>query len=76
MFTTWEAEIAALLDEAKAAGEVSPDRDTKDAAAFLTDCFEGMLVRLKVHHNHNALRRFNAFALEPLTIRQSVIEFA
>jgi TetR/AcrR family transcriptional repressor of nem operon len=70
VFSTWEAELAQLLDEAKSVGEVEPDLDTKEAAAFLIDCFEGMLVRLKVDSNRNALRRFQRMALEPLRTRK------
>jgi TetR/AcrR family transcriptional repressor of nem operon len=70
VFSTWEAEIAELLDEAKSVGEVDPDLDTKEAAAFLIESFEGMLVRLKVDYNPSALRRFQRLALEPLAIRK------
>jgi TetR/AcrR family transcriptional repressor of nem operon len=68
VFSTWEAEIAELLDEAKSVGEVDSGLDTKEAAAFLIDSFEGMLVRLKVDCNRSALRRFQRMALEPLGI--------
>lgn len=68
VFATWEAELAELLEEAKSAGEVDPGLDTKEAAAFLIDSFEGMLVRLKVDGNRNSLRRFQRMAIEPLGI--------
>jgi len=70
VFSTWETELAELLDEAKSAGEVAPGLDTKEAAAFLIDSFEGMLVRLKVDSNQNALRRFQRMALDPLAIKK------
>jgi TetR/AcrR family transcriptional repressor of nem operon len=70
VFSTWEAELAELLEEAKSAGEVDPRLDTKEAAAFLIDSFEGMLVRLKVENNRNALRRFQRMAIEPLAIKK------
>jgi TetR/AcrR family transcriptional repressor of nem operon len=70
VFATWEAELAELLDEAKSVGEVDTGLDTKEAAAFLIDSFEGMLVRLKVDGNRNALGRFQRLALEPLAIKK------
>ena len=70
VFSTWEAELAELLEEAKSIGEVDPGLDTKEAAAFLIDCYEGMLVRLKVDGDRNSLRRFQRLALEPLGIKK------
>ena len=35
VFSTWEAELAELLEEAKSVGEVDPGLDAKEAAAFL-----------------------------------------
>lgn len=70
VFSTWEAELAELLEEAKSIGEIDPGLDTKEAAAFLIDCYEGMLVRLKVDGDRNSLRRFQRLALEPLGIKK------
>lgn len=70
VFSTWEAELAELLEEAKSIGEVDPGLDAKEAAAFLIDCYEGMLVRLKVDGDRNSLRRFQRLALEPLGIKK------
>lgn len=70
VFSTWEGELAELLEEAKSAGEVDIDLDTREAAAFLIDSFEGMLVRLKVDGNRNALRRFQRMAIDPLDKRR------
>lgn len=70
VFSTWEAELAELLEDAKSVGEVDPGLDTKEAAAFLIDCYEGMLVRLKVDGDRNSLRRFQRLALEPLGIKK------
>ena len=70
VFSTWEAELAELLEEAKSIGEVDPGLDTKEAAAFLIDSYEGMLVRLKVDGDRNSLRRFQRLALEPLGIKK------
>ncbi|MFN4142971.1 TetR family transcriptional regulator C-terminal domain-containing protein [Aestuariivirga sp.] len=71
VFSTWEAELAQLLEEAKSAGEVDIGLDTREAAAFLIDSFEGMLVRLKVDGDPSALRRFKRMALDPLDLRRS-----
>jgi len=70
VFSTWEADLAELLEEAKSVGEVDPSMNTRDAAAFLIDSFEGMLVRLKVDGNRDALLRFQRMALEPLAIKK------
>ena len=70
VFSKWEAELAELLEEAKSIGEVDPGLDAKEAAAFLIDCYEGMLVRLKVDGDRNSLRRFQRLALEPLGIKK------
>jgi TetR/AcrR family transcriptional repressor of nem operon len=70
VFSTWEAELAELLEEAKSVGEVDPGLDAKEAAAFLIDCYEGMLIRLKVDGDRNSLRRFQRMALEPLGLNK------
>ena len=72
VFSTWEADLAELLEEAKSVGEVEPGLDTREAAAFLIDSFEGMLVRLKIDGNRDALGRFQRMALEPLAIKRQV----
>ncbi len=68
VFSRWEAQLRALLEEAQAIGEVDPGVDAKDAAAFLIDCYEGTLVRMKVDGDRSSFRRFRRFALEPLGI--------
>jgi TetR/AcrR family transcriptional regulator, transcriptional repressor for nem operon len=47
-----------LLEEAQTIGEVDPSLDAKDAAAFLIDCYEGTLVRMKVDGDRNSFSRF------------------
>ncbi|MBM3520453.1 MAG: TetR family transcriptional regulator [Alphaproteobacteria bacterium] len=68
VFSTWEGELAEVLEEAKSAGEVDPALDAKEAAAFLIDCHEGTLVRMKVDGNRNSFRRFQRLALGSLGI--------
>jgi TetR/AcrR family transcriptional repressor of nem operon len=67
-FSTWQAEVAELIEEAQSLGEVDPSLDPQQAAAFLIDCHEGMLVRLKVDGDPASLRRFQDFALGSLGV--------
>lgn len=70
VFSRWEEQVRGLLEEAKAIGEVEPSVDAQDAAAFLIDCYEGMLVRMKVDGDRNSFRRFRRLALDPLGINK------
>lgn len=70
VFTTWEVQIRELLEEAQALGEVDPSLDAKDGAAFLIDCYEGTLIRMKVDGDRNSFRRFRRLALDPLGINK------
>ena len=45
VFLSWETQLRGLLEKAQAIGEVDPDLDAKEAAAFLIDCYQGLLVR-------------------------------
>lgn len=67
VFSKWEAQLQGLLEEAQALGEVDPRMNTKDAAAFLIDAYEGILIRMKVDGDRDAFRRFQRFALGSLT---------
>ena len=71
VFARWEAQLRALLEQAQAIGEVDPSLNTKEAAAFLIDCYEGTLVRMKVDGDQNSFSRFRRLALEPLGIKRS-----
>lgn len=68
VFSRWEAQLRELLQEAQAIGEADPGFDAQDMAAFLIDCYEGMLVRMKVDGDREAFRRFRRLALEPLEV--------
>jgi TetR/AcrR family transcriptional repressor of nem operon len=68
VFTRWEAQLRKLLEEAQAIGEIDPNLDVKNAAAFLIDCYEGTLVRMKINGDRKAFHRFRRFALDPLAI--------
>lgn len=71
VFATWEAELAVVLEEAKSVGEVDPNLNAKEAAAFLIDCHEGVLVRMKADGDRNSFRRFQRMALGSLGIGPS-----
>lgn len=68
VFAKWEVEVAGVLEEAKAAGEVDPGLDSSEAAAFLIDCLEGALIRLKVDDNRDCIKRFERLAFRSLGI--------
>jgi TetR/AcrR family transcriptional repressor of nem operon len=68
VFTRWEAQLRRLLEEAQAIGEIDPNLDVKNAAAFIIDCYEGTLVRMKINGDRKAFHRFRRFALDPLAI--------
>lgn len=68
VFCTWEGQLRRLLEEGQATGEVDPSLDATEAAAFLIDCYEGTLVRMKVDGDRNSFRRFRRLAIEPLAV--------
>jgi TetR/AcrR family transcriptional repressor of nem operon len=65
-FRTWQENLRQVLREAQEDGDVSPQLDVNDAAAFLIDAYEGALIRMKSDGGPIALDRFRKFALEPL----------
>jgi TetR/AcrR family transcriptional repressor of nem operon len=73
VFFRWETQLCALLEEAQSAGEVDPSLDTREAAAFLIDAYEGMLVRMKVDGEGNAFERFRRFAFGSLAAGKSAL---
>ncbi|TWF56753.1 TetR/AcrR family transcriptional regulator [Neorhizobium alkalisoli] len=70
VFFRWETQLGGLLEEARSAGEIDPALDTKEAAAFLIDAYEGMLVRMKVDGEGDAFDRFRRFAFGALATRK------
>lgn len=70
VFARWEAQLRALLEEAQIIGELDPRFDAKETAAFLIDCYEGTLIRMKVDGNQKSFARFRRLALEPLGIKK------
>lgn len=69
VFSSWEAQLQGLLKEAQYAGEIDPGVDTREAAAFLIDAYEGTLVRMKVNDDKKAFTRFKHFAFGALSSR-------
>lgn len=69
VFLNWETQLRGLLEEAQASGEVNPRINAKDAAAFLIDAYEGLLVRMKADGDRNAFERFRVFALGSLQVQ-------
>lgn len=70
VFKRWEAQIQQLLEEAQAAGEIDPTLCPQEAAAFLIEAYEGVLIRIKVEGNPAAFDRFKRFAFAALKVRQ------
>jgi TetR/AcrR family transcriptional repressor of nem operon len=67
VFSSWEKQLQGLLKQAQLAGEIDPSINPKDAAAFLIDAYEGMLIRTKVDGNKKAFNRFKTFAIDSLS---------
>ncbi|PZQ52704.1 MAG: hypothetical protein DI556_02685 [Rhodovulum sulfidophilum] len=65
-FDAWQAAVAAVLAEARDAGDLPPDFDAEGTAAFLIEAYEGALIRAKADGGPAALERFLAFAVAPL----------
>lgn len=70
VFSRWETQLRGLIKEAQYAGEVDPAIDPQEAAAFLIDAYEGMLIRMKVDGDQNAFPRFRRFAIDSLEVRR------
>jgi TetR/AcrR family transcriptional regulator, transcriptional repressor for nem operon len=65
-FAQWQEDLAHVLQEAQDRGELSPELDPDQTAAFLIDAYEGALVRAKVEEDTAPLRRFTSIMLERL----------
>ncbi|MFD2239345.1 TetR family transcriptional regulator C-terminal domain-containing protein [Aureimonas populi] len=65
-FANWRAQMAELLDAARAAGELPPGTDTADLADALIDAYEGAMIRVRAEGDMRPLRRFRRLTLESL----------
>ncbi|WP_397448354.1 TetR/AcrR family transcriptional regulator [Pseudomonas sp. NA-150] len=69
VFMRWETQIQEVLKEAQLVGEVDPSINPGDAAAFLIEAYEGVLIRMKVDGDNKAFGRFMSFAFGALSVR-------
>ena len=58
VFCCMQNSVVRLLEEAKAAGELTPDQDSGELANFLLASFQGAMTRAKAAGNGEALRIF------------------
>lgn len=65
VFSSWEADLAALIGEAQQAGEVDAGLDATDAAAYIIDLYEGAVLRARAGDGA-AFDRLTRFALATL----------
>lgn len=59
IFGTWQGHLAATLDQARAAGELSADLDSRCMAGVLLSGLQGALLRSKVQRSAQPLRELN-----------------
>ncbi len=57
-FAVWTDAVAQVLEEAKRAGELSPDADPRTLASFVIDAWEGAVLRSKVEGNRAPVDAF------------------
>jgi TetR/AcrR family transcriptional repressor of nem operon len=60
VFAAWTTLLAACIQEAQEAGDLSVRLDAATLAAFLIDAFEGAVLRAKVDRSAAALERFES----------------
>lgn len=65
-FANWREQMATLLDEAKAVGELPAKTDTADLADAIIDTYEGALIRMRAEGEIAPVRRFRSLSLERL----------
>jgi TetR/AcrR family transcriptional repressor of nem operon len=58
VFADWQARTAACLARAQAAGEIDPDRNPDQLAAFFWIGWEGAVLRAKLERTNDPLRTF------------------
>ncbi len=59
IFGTWQGHLAATLDQARAAGEISADLDSRCMAGVLLSGLQGALLRSKVQRSAQPVRELN-----------------
>ena len=66
VFHRWTDEIAQVISEAQALGQVSKDTPAEELAAFLLDAYEGAVLRMRVEKSDAPLVRFQAMLFDRL----------
>ena len=66
VFRRWTDEIAQVISEAQAQGQVSRDTPADELAAFLLDAYEGAVLRMRVERSDAPLVRFQAMLFHRL----------
>lgn len=59
IFGTWQGHLAATLDQARAAGEIAADLDSRCMAGVLLSGLQGALLRSKVQRSAQPVRELN-----------------
>ncbi|WP_171070139.1 TetR family transcriptional regulator C-terminal domain-containing protein [Methylobacterium terricola] len=65
-FAHWRAQIADLLETAKAAGELAPATESVALADAIIDAYEGAAVRARAEGDTAPMRRFRRVTMEAL----------
>lgn len=65
-FQVWQGDLASVLREAQAAGEIAEDLDPEETADFLIDAYEGALLRAKSEGDTRPMERFTHLTLTRL----------
>ncbi len=66
VFEEWQFKIETCLDEAKSAGQISADVDSRQSAYIFWIGWEGAVLRAKLERQPDALNTFSKFFLESL----------
>lgn len=66
VFKGWQQQFARCLDEARAAGEIAADSDTRQLAEFLLVGWEGAILRAKMRQSAAPMRAFIDVVFEQL----------
>ncbi|WP_207259748.1 TetR/AcrR family transcriptional regulator [Desulfovibrio sp. Huiquan2017] len=58
--------LAAILDKAKARGEIPADMDTRETAIFMVEAWHGAIIRMKVTKDGEPLALFTRFIFDKI----------
>jgi TetR/AcrR family transcriptional repressor of nem operon len=74
-FARWQHAIAAVLEQAVAQKELSPDADAEALAGFVLNCWEGALLRSQADKSDAPLEAFLHFVFDELLARESKAKY-